>query len=105
MTDEKPPTKIQAALKLEEIPAPRWHAIAARSLLGTLFFALGLFLLWLMYRHHVATQEISLALLIAGVIVASFGAHMFSGQIFSASVLALAEPLAVIRRFWKGPSE
>lgn len=100
--DKETPTRVQEALKLQVIPADRWRAIALRSFVGSLFFALGLFLLWLMYQHHVAAQAISLPLLIAGVILASFGAHIFSGQIFGASIMALAEPLRVIRDFWKG---
>lgn len=95
-------TRVQSALKLTEIPESRWQQIAARSVIGTIFFGLGVFLLWLMYRHHVTNQSISLPLLISGVILASFGAHIFSGQVFTASVMALADPLRVIRDFWKG---
>jgi len=96
------PTKIQAALKLDEMPVAKWRRVAHRSFIGSIFFALGIFLLWLMYRHHVGSGQISLSLLLAGVAFASFGAHIFSGQIFGASVVALAEPLRVLREFWRG---
>jgi polyferredoxin len=103
--DGKPATRVQRALKLEEVPPEKWHNMAARTAIGTLFLALGGFLVFMLWRVFTETKTLSLALLIAGPTFLAIGAHIFSGQILARSIVSLAEPLRVIRDFWKGPGQ
>lgn len=103
--EEKPATRVQRALKLEEVPAEKWHNMAARTAIGTLFLALGGFLVFMLWRVFTDTKELSISLLIAGPSILAIGAHIFSGQILARSIVSLAEPLRVIRDFWKGPGQ
>lgn len=98
-------TRVQRALKLEEVPPEKWQAMAARTAIGTLFLALGGFLVFMLWRVFTETKTLSLALLIAGPSILVIGANLFSGQILARSIVSLAEPLRVIRDFWKGPGQ
>lgn len=105
MTETEDVTRVQRALKLEDVPPEKWHNMVARTAIGTAFIALGGFLVFMLWRVFTDTKNLSIALLIAGPMFLAFGAHIFSGQIFARSIVSLAEPLRVIRDFWKGPGQ
>lgn len=69
------PTKVQAALNLEEVPRARWQKVAQRTLLGTLFVVLGVV--------GAAKWDWSVWVVIG---LCVFGAHIMSSQIITASV-------------------
>lgn len=98
-------TRTQRALKLDEVPEERFAVMFRRTITGTLFLALGVFLLYFMWHAFKETKEASLTLLIGGVASMTLGAHIFSGQILSASIVSLREPLTVVREFWKGKGD
>lgn len=88
------PTKIQAALNLEEVPRHRWHKTAQKTLLGTLFVALGV----------VGAAKWAWSVwVVVGLCV--FGAHIMSSQIITASVKNLIPLLKAIANIVRGKEE
>lgn len=84
------PTKVQAAIGLQEVPRERWHRTAQKTLLGTLFVALGI----------VGAAKWAWSVwVVIGLCV--FGAHIMSSQIITGSVknlIPLIKALADIVR-------
>jgi hypothetical protein len=86
----KQTTRIQEAIKLHEVPPERWQKTAQKTLLGTLFVALGI----------VGAAKWAWSVwVVIGLCV--FGAHIMSSQIIAGSVknlIPLIKALADIIR-------
>lgn len=90
MTTE-PTTRVQRALKLEDVPSAKWHVMIQRTILGALFVALGLAgAIWWGWP----------ALYVVGLTV--FGASLWSTQLVTHAMMAMATPLRELRRAFKG---
>lgn len=79
------PTRIQEALKLHNVPKERWQRTAQKTLLGTLFVALGVI---------GAAKWAWSVWVVIGLCV--FGAHIMSSQIIAGSVKNLIPLLKAV---------
>lgn len=82
-------TKVQEALKLEQVPQEKWPKMVQRTVLGLLFVALGFVGLnkgWSVYW-------------VAGLCV--FGASVWSTQLVTHTLMALIEPFKAILGAWR----
>ena len=88
--DPNQSTRIQSAIKLDNVPAERWQKVAQRTLLGTMFVVLGI----------VGAAKFQWSVwVVIGLCV--FGAHIMSSQIIAGSVknlIPLIKALADIIR-------
>ena len=84
-------TRVQKALNLEEVPSGKWSLMVQRTVLGVLFVGLGLAgaVLW----NWGVMYVIGMCL---------FGASLWSTQIVTHAMMALATPLRELRRAFKG---
>lgn len=88
------PTKIQEAIKLGAVPKERWQKTAQKTLLGTLFVALGV----------VGAAKWGWSVwVVVGLCV--FGAHIMSSQIITASVKNLIPLIKAIANIVRGKDE
>lgn len=81
------PTRTQAALKLEEVPPPKWRKMLVRTVIGALAVGLGIAgaALW-QWPWQVA---VGLCL---------YGATTWSSQVVVRTLLALVEPVKLLHR-------
>lgn len=97
------PTKTQAALRLEDVPRPKYRRMWWRTLLGVAFMlALTAFLLLLAWLKFKRDGEVSLALIGAGVFCGFVCGQIASGQIIGSAIMSLGEPLRLIRELIRG---
>ena len=88
------PTKIQEAIKLHGVPAERWQKTAQKTLLGTLFVALGI----------VGAAKWAWSVwVVIGLCV--FGANIMSSQIITASAKNLIPLLKAIFNIIRGKDD
>ena len=90
----KTATRIQSAIKLDAVPAERWQKVAQRTLLGTLFVALGV----------VGAAKWAWSVwVVIGLCV--FGAHIMSSQIIASSVKNLIPLIKAVADIVRGKGE
>lgn len=80
-------TKVQAALRMEEVPREKFGAMVQRSVLGALFIGLGI--------YGAVRLEWSKEWAIGCVL---FGATVWSRQVVTGTLMALVRPIQAIRR-------
>jgi hypothetical protein len=85
------PTKLQSAIKLEDVPKEKWHTMVARTIIGLIFLATGFALLQ-------GSEGIKLYLSVGLIMI---GATTWSSQIVTKSLLALVEPFRAVWRIVK----
>lgn len=84
-------TRIQSAIKLDNVPAERWQRVAQRTVLGTLFVVLGV----------VGAAKFQWSVwIVVGLCV--FGAHIMSSQIIAGSVKNLIPLIKAIADIVRG---
>ena len=104
--EEKPTTRVQEALRLENVPPAKYRRMMARTIAGFVSMALlTAFLLRLSWLKFQRDGDLSLTLIGGGVFCGFVCGQIASGQIVGRAVASLAEPLRVIREFWKGPGQ
>ena len=91
MSREELRTGIQRAVNLEEVPRERFGAMIKRTILGGLFVVLGILS---------ATKFQWGAFYSVGLLV--FGSSLWSTQLVTHALMAMATPLRELRRAWKG---
>jgi hypothetical protein len=91
MTTEDFKTGVQRAVKMEDVPREKFGAMVKRTILGGLFVVLGILS---------ATTFQWGAFYSVGLLV--FGASLWSTQLVTHALLAMATPLRELRRAWKG---
>jgi hypothetical protein len=96
------PTRTQVRLNLTEVPPEKWHDMAARTILGTVFIALGIGLLVFMWIIFDRTEELSETLLIGGVALFGFGWKTVSGQIVDKQLEQFVRPLKAVVNAFRG---
>ena len=85
-TEMRKATRLQNAIKLDAVPPERWPVMIQRTILGTLFMALGALGGWkLEWPWYV----------VGG--FATFGATIWSTQVITGSLKALMEPARAIK--------
>lgn len=96
-------TRLQAALKLEEVPPEKWSRMTWRTWVGIgSMLALTLFLLGMSWLHFERSGEPSLWLIGAGVFCGFVTGQIASGQVVGSAVMSLADPLRLVRELFKG---
>ena len=85
------PTKIQAAIKMDAVPKERWQKTAQKTLLGTLFVALGIL---------GAVKFAWSVWVVIGLCV--FGAHIMSSQIITGSLKNLIPLIKAVADIIRG---
>jgi hypothetical protein len=91
MMTHKQATKIQEAIKLQNVPQERWQRTAQKTALGTLFVALGI----------VGAAKWSWSVwVVIGLCV--FGAHIMSSQIITQSVKNLIPLIKAVADIVRG---
>ena len=85
------PTKIQAAIRMDAVPKERWHRTAQKTLLGTLFVALGIL---------GAVKFAWSVWVVIGLCV--FGAHIMSSQIITGSIKNLIPLIKAVADIIRG---
>ena len=95
MTDKKfdpnSSTVVQRAIQLHAVPKERWQTMVGRTIIGTIFVALGL--------AGFVVLDLNVYVSI-GLIV--FGATTWSNQIITGSLMALIRPVKAYKRIKDG---
>ena len=87
MMTRKQVTKVQAALKMDEVPVEKFRDMAQRSIVGALFVGLGI--------YGAVELEWGKEWVIGMVL---FGATVWSRQVVTGTLMALIRPIQAIRR-------
>lgn len=82
-------TKVQQALKMEQVPPEKWPKMVQRTILGALFIALGVVGLQKGWDVH----------WVIGACV--FGASVWSTQLVTHALLALVTPFKAFLGAWR----
>lgn len=94
-------TRIQRAIKLDDVPPEKWSTMAARTVIGTLFFLSGGAMVTLTLLAYYRERDLSTVLLLSGMALMMVGATTWSSQIITGSLKALLGPFKAYRRAWK----
>lgn len=95
-------TITQRALNLHEVPPEKWQSMALRTVIGTVFFVLGLGLLGFMLYVFNETKNLSVILLGCGIASILVGTTTWSSQIIVNSLMALVNPVKMYKRIKDG---
>ena len=96
--NDKLKTGIQRAVRLEAVPPERFAAMVGKTLLGLIFAAVGVGLLYGMVRAYLASNVLSIPLLATGGGFLLVGATIWSGQLVAGALKALLGPFKAYKR-------
>ena len=94
---EKHITRLQKAVKLEEVPTDRMAEKVKSTIIGTLFNALGGYGLFIALHAFQETKELSTPLVLGASAFLLIGSTMWSKQLVVGSLMALRQPF----KAWK----
>lgn len=96
-------TRLQRAVRMEQVPPEKWPRILFRTVIGAVVALAGVGILYGVVRSYIASPaEMSLWLLLTGVALFGIGTHMISGQMFAGSVRAVISIAGSAKRILPG---
>lgn len=96
MTD-KHITRLQKAVKLEEVPTDRMTEKVKSTIIGTLFNAAGMYGLYIALHAFQETHELSTPLVVGASAFLLVGSTMWSKQLVVGSLMALRQPFKAFK--------
>lgn len=94
---EKHITRLQKAVKLEEVPQERMAEKVKSTIIGTLFNGMGIYGLYIALHAFQETKELSTPLVVGASCFLLIGSTMWSKQLVVGSLMALRQPVEAFK--------